>query len=706
MATLKFVNEAGEDEILDFGPDRPEILVGRNKECDLRTRNNTVSRLHAKFCWAGGRYSVIDLDSANGTYYRKRRVKEEELEDGESVFVGSLPVEFRLDDKDRAYLGSTEMEPPPLPLAARPTVTGAAALDVRHPTLGYDSTALPIPAQASSQGPGGETVAWGEEALVGAERSVEPDAGEVVSFSRGEAAEAGARPREAAAGGRDGDANARRLLDEQRQRQGREEELLGRVAILESDVADRDARIRQLGAQVEDLSRMVARYQAESATSGEANSRIADLERVLNAAEVEKTSLEEALEGARVEIGKAAREADAADARAREASLTLEGAQRERDTALARVVELEGQIAGLLLQVEDLGREVMPAEARAALEASAVEAEARRVEAVARQAEAEARALEAGEMRAEAESRLAEMERIAAAAVLQASATTPLAAIGAQEAADALAASAALEAATREAAEAREALGRLTAERDALLDETQRWDALKHRFESDRSEMQGEVEALRKQVSDLTVVVSDTRSAAGKANDLAAQAQALADELAELKVANRSYLKKMSRLLEENESLKAGASADAAPDQALAEVRAEGERRRIEAEGARAEVEGLRKDLAESRGRAERLAERVAALEAVPAPAAAAPAGAAAAGVPAELKELVERINDSISEFRTGLDVLGGLVPELLDRLPAVEGDDSREQIGTALTDLRRLAKELKSEAVKARKRL
>jgi cell wall-associated NlpC family hydrolase len=134
--------------------------------------------------------------------------------------------------------------------------------------------------------------------------------------------------------------------------------------------------------------------------------------------------------------------------------------------------------------------------------------------------------------------------------------------------------------------------------------------------------------------------------------------------VAELKAANRSYLKKMSRLLEENVALQTVAAAAAAEAQAAVEA---------------------------------------------PAPPPVAPPPAApppAAEIPAELKESVARINDAISGFRTGLDVLGGLLPEILDRIPAADGDDTREQVAAALEDLGQMAKDLKVEAVKARKHL
>jgi len=130
MALLKFVNEAGQEETVHVGPDRPEVVIGRNKECELRTRNNTVSRLHAKVVYQDGKYMALDLGSANGTYYKRQKVSEVELEDGETLFCGSLPVEFTLEEEDRQ---PPVIEPPPAPAAqsrspleAKETVSYAA----------------------------------------------------------------------------------------------------------------------------------------------------------------------------------------------------------------------------------------------------------------------------------------------------------------------------------------------------------------------------------------------------------------------------------------------------------------------------------------------------------------------------------------------------------------------------------------------------
>ena len=241
---------------------------------------------------------------------------------------------------------------------------------------------------------------------------------------------------------------ARKLLAEE---QRREEEVARqdvRVGELEAQVAERDATIRQLGIQVEDLGRVVARLQAEARVDDEASVRVTDMERVLAAAEAEKAGIEEALEAEK------------------------------------------------------------------------------------------ARAQEAG----------------------------------------------------AKAAEAADALARVTRERDQLSTEAQRWDALKHQFEEERTQVQGEVEALRRQVTETTARLAEAEGAAGRADEASRSLQALGEELTQQKVANRSYLKKISRLLEENEKLKAAPAASSGAEAETAALRTEAVRWREEAVGLRAEV--------------------------------------------------------------------------------------------------------------------
>jgi len=48
-----------------FGED---VLIGREKVCDMQLVHDSVSREHAKLAWFSGKYSISDRESHNGTY--------------------------------------------------------------------------------------------------------------------------------------------------------------------------------------------------------------------------------------------------------------------------------------------------------------------------------------------------------------------------------------------------------------------------------------------------------------------------------------------------------------------------------------------------------------------------------------------------------------------------------------------------------------
>lgn len=112
MAILRYRDDDGRDRELSVGPGAPEVLVGRNPECALRTRNNTVSRLHAKVWWADGVFRVRDLDSANGTWCNRQRIKELHLVDQVNLVFGAFPVSFAPEPGDRkgAVVAQAEAE--------------------------------------------------------------------------------------------------------------------------------------------------------------------------------------------------------------------------------------------------------------------------------------------------------------------------------------------------------------------------------------------------------------------------------------------------------------------------------------------------------------------------------------------------------------------------------------------------------------------
>lgn len=98
MATLHFTDESGAQRSVYCGIDKNEILVGRSG--DIGTGNKTVSRLHAKITYENGVFRVKDLDSANGTWVNKKRIREHVLSHEDQIVFGSFEVVFRLDPMD------------------------------------------------------------------------------------------------------------------------------------------------------------------------------------------------------------------------------------------------------------------------------------------------------------------------------------------------------------------------------------------------------------------------------------------------------------------------------------------------------------------------------------------------------------------------------------------------------------------------------
>ena len=55
-------------------PDRPFLLVGRSRRCDVLMDDPTISREHAALVLFGRHWFVCDRDSTNGTHVNGRRI--------------------------------------------------------------------------------------------------------------------------------------------------------------------------------------------------------------------------------------------------------------------------------------------------------------------------------------------------------------------------------------------------------------------------------------------------------------------------------------------------------------------------------------------------------------------------------------------------------------------------------------------------------
>lgn len=95
--------------------DRDTTTAGRHPESDIFLDDITVSRRHVEFHRHGGRFSIQDLGSLNGTYVNREQVDQAVLSSGDEVQIGRFRLVYvgnaRLDSVPAA--GSAPPERPP-----------------------------------------------------------------------------------------------------------------------------------------------------------------------------------------------------------------------------------------------------------------------------------------------------------------------------------------------------------------------------------------------------------------------------------------------------------------------------------------------------------------------------------------------------------------------------------------------------------------
>ena len=70
------------------------FVIGRSRECDLTVTDGNASRRHAEIVQEADTYVVVDLDSTNGTELNGRRIRREELTNGDRITVGATDLIF------------------------------------------------------------------------------------------------------------------------------------------------------------------------------------------------------------------------------------------------------------------------------------------------------------------------------------------------------------------------------------------------------------------------------------------------------------------------------------------------------------------------------------------------------------------------------------------------------------------------------------
>lgn len=78
---------------------KPRTIIGRQTECTIRIPVPAVSRQHCELVLDEGEVTLRDLNSGNGTYVNRKRIKEVVLSPGDLVAVGPAVFVVRMDGK-------------------------------------------------------------------------------------------------------------------------------------------------------------------------------------------------------------------------------------------------------------------------------------------------------------------------------------------------------------------------------------------------------------------------------------------------------------------------------------------------------------------------------------------------------------------------------------------------------------------------------
>ena len=87
------------DESPDFGVyplTEKETVIGRSPDTDIQLSHDpTISRHHFKVVKGDGKYKIVDMKSANGTFVNGIKVAETELLDKDEIQAGQTKILFR-----------------------------------------------------------------------------------------------------------------------------------------------------------------------------------------------------------------------------------------------------------------------------------------------------------------------------------------------------------------------------------------------------------------------------------------------------------------------------------------------------------------------------------------------------------------------------------------------------------------------------------
>lgn len=125
------------------------VRIGRAKENDvvLEDATQVVSRFHAELRYEDGRYILLDLNSANGTWVWDHRIQRMVLDSGTVAEIGSYRLAIETDTEATTAPPASRHSIPPRPTAPQKAVSGSlvASLSPDSPGQSPPPTSVPLP---------------------------------------------------------------------------------------------------------------------------------------------------------------------------------------------------------------------------------------------------------------------------------------------------------------------------------------------------------------------------------------------------------------------------------------------------------------------------------------------------------------------------------------------------------------------------------
>ena len=94
---VKLIVHGGKNEGAVITINKPQFVIGRLPECNLRIESKALSRRHAQINIYDGAVTIKDLGSTNGTFIDGKKITEEvELKNGQTLRVGPLETTVQI----------------------------------------------------------------------------------------------------------------------------------------------------------------------------------------------------------------------------------------------------------------------------------------------------------------------------------------------------------------------------------------------------------------------------------------------------------------------------------------------------------------------------------------------------------------------------------------------------------------------------------